>query len=69
MRLNKGFEMEGLSWFIQVGPECNHIYPYMGETRVDLTQIHREKVMQVRANRDLKMLVLKVGEVLPGTNK
>ena len=29
--------MESLSWFIQVGPKCNYMYPYQEEAEGDLT--------------------------------
>lgn len=58
--------MESLSWFIQVGPKCNYMYPYQEEAEGDLTWIYRgERYMKT----DLKILASKVRVMLPQTKE
>lgn len=55
--------MGRLAWVTQVGPKCNHLYPYKWEAEgVFITQKRRQ---EDEAERGLKMLALKVGVMSP----
>lgn len=62
----KDLEILRLSWIIQPGPKCDHMYPCKRQTKSDFT-IHKADgdVNEDRAERDLRMLALKIRVMQP----
>ena len=50
----KDLEMWSLSWIIQVGPKCNHMYPYKREVQGVLREIHRRREGDIEMEAEIR---------------